>query len=401
MLYILKTKKFAPNILSTQRPKFVVIDELQEYVPIEHNTNDRSASQFINVLRGLPSSSVLVLLTGSMNYSTCEEIVNFIEKYFGIKMVIFPKREDTPVAKNRAHIQIIPHSKMSTAKDKLEIAKRHIMNKDTGVAMVMFSVKSNANEFLSQNGIYPIAKQLTLQLNRRTPEQVCGVRQNYSPFNPHPYDIFKRERNSTNLKSAVNYLSKNPESPEEQLKHLYYMLNQRQNIMGNHYTQNNEMPPSLSDPFLAECILCGFGYIANGAGKGFRMANEDLMLVQNLFKQGKIHFLFATDMIGVGTTLTIRTLYLPSLNKPKENNLPYGKINDSSLVQLVNRVGRQSNVAATIYCATEDYGDVHRLLNNDPSLEVAPAMFGKGSSSIEKQISLVDTVKMILNLIRM
>lgn len=392
------TYEFAPDIIDKQRPKFIVIDELQEYVPIEPSENERQANKFISILRNLPSNSVFVLLTGSMNYDTAEEIVNFIYKRFSRKLIVYPRREDTPVAKNRAHIQIIPHTKMNTFDDKIKIIKSHIINHSVGNAMIVFSVKSNEPEFLGKNGVYPLAKQLTLELPARTPEQVCGIKtENASPFNPHPYDTFGTPRHHTNLNNAVKYLSKNPETPQEQYRHLTFMLSQTQNQMG--LIDVGQEP--LSDPFLGHCILCGFGYLAGGKLKGFRMHNEDIMLVQNLFKQGKIYFLLATDMIGVGTTLTIRTLYIPTLSKPKSGGLPFGQINDSSLVQLINRVGRQSNVAATIYCHPADYADITRLLYNDPSSEVEPALFGKyGPSEIENQYSLVDTVKMILNRIR-
>ena len=391
------TYEYAPDIIDKQHPKFIIIDELQEYVPIEPDDKERQASKFISILRNIPHNSVFVLLTGSMNYSTAEQIVKFIYTRFGRRLIVFPKRENTPVAKNRAHIQITPHTKMNTFDDKIKIIKNCIFNRSVGNAMVMFSVKSNEPEFLGKNGIYPLAKQLTLELPARTLEQVCGIRtENNSPFNPHPYDTYNNPRYFTNLNNAAKFLSKNPESPQEEYNHLTFMLSQTQNQMGVHSSDN---PEPLCDPFLGHCILCGFGYLAGGKLKGFRMHNEDIMLVQNLFKQGKIYFLLATDMIGVGTTLTIRTLYLPTLNKPKSGGLPYGQINDSSLVQLINRVGRQSNVAATIYCHPNDYEDINRLLYNDPSSEVQPALFGNGQSDIERQYSLVDTVKMIFNVL--
>lgn len=396
------TYEYAPDIIDRQRPKFIVIDELQEYVPIEWNDNERQASKFINVLRNAPNSSVIVLLTGSMNYDTSLEIVKFIELYFGKKLIVYPRRENTGQAGNRAHIQIVPHTKMSKPEDKINIIKRAIADRLPGNAMVMFSAKSNTPEYINTNGIYPIAKRLTLELPARTVEQVCGIKahqaNNFNPFNPHYSDLYQNPKNFSNLKNITKFLSKNPESPEEEANHLYYMLSQTENIMSKDYGDN---PPSLSDPFLAHCILCGFGYLAGGKLKGFRMSNEDIMLVQNLFKQGKIYFLLATDMIGVGTTLTIRNLYLPSLNIPKGHGLPMGKINDSSLVQLINRVGRQTNVAATIYCSPDDYVDIDRLLREDPSSSVQPAMFGSsGPSAMENQISLIDKVRMVLNVIR-
>lgn len=395
------TYQYAPDIIDKQHPKIVVIDELQEFVPIEQSGDLTSQAQsFINILRLTPKDSVLILLTGSMNKQTTFDIINFINLHFRRKLEPFSVTGGS--VRNRASIVIEPHTKMATQQDKLNIIKNAIRNNDPGNCMVMFSTKSIDPEFLYQNAIYPIAKQLTLSLPQRSVEQVCGsaVPENYDPkkydFRPHQNSLYQIPQQHINLSSATKLIKAKADDPKYMANYLNYMLSQDTKF-GTEYGEGRS---TLPDPFLAKCILCGFGYLANGAMKGFRMHNDDIMLVQNLFKQGKIYFLLATDMIGVGTTLTIRKLYLPNINKFKGVGLPYGKINSSSLVQLINRVGRQTSVAANIYCEPEDFTTINKLLREDPSSTVEPAIFGNNTSPIEQAISLVDKIKLIFNLIR-
>ena len=396
------TYSYAPNILEKQRPKIIVIDELQQFVPIEaQGDNDKQAKDFLNILRLLPKSSILVLLTGSMNGETSEQIIQFINKHFGRNLKLFHVGND--LASNRASIVIEPHTKMKTPQDRIDIIKQCIRTHDAGNAMIMFSSKNTETEFLLKNAIFPIAKRLTMELPQRSIEQVCGV---------SPGDDFKTDRmpfalnynavdpgqiDHMSLSDATARIKGDPEDPRYMASYLKYMLSQ--NVPTERPLPGHDMP-ALPDPFLAKCILCGFGYLANSSIKNFRMHNQDIMLVQNLFKQGKIYFLLATDMIGVGTTLTIRKLYLPDLNKFKGPTLPYGQIDPSSLVQLINRVGRQPQVAATIYCNPKDYTTINTLLRSDPMSEVTPALFGHNTSAIEQNLSLIDRVRMVLNTIR-
>lgn len=398
------TYSYAPNILQRQKPRIVVIDELQQYVPIEPRQGedaDKQAKEFVNILRLIPRDSVLILLTGSMNSETSEQIISFINRYFGRKLKLFHVGND--IASNRAAINIEPHTKMKSPNDRLEIIKQCVRAKDAGSAMVMFSSKNTDTAFLMKNAIFPIAKRLTLMLPQRSISQVCGANPGNDhhtdrmPLSSHVNAINPHEVNDISLADAANRIKGNPEDPRYMASYLNYMLNQP--------NQNDPPPmggqlPSRPDPFLAKCILCGFGYLANSSTKDFRMHNDDIMLVQNLFKQGKIYFLLATDMIGVGTTLTIRKLYLPDLNKFKGPAMPYGQIDPSSLVQLVNRVGRQPQVAATIYCNPNDFTTVNTLLRSDPASTVTPALFGNNVSAVEQQIALVDRVKMVMNIFR-
>ena len=54
-------------------------------------------------------------------------------------------------------------------------------------------------------------------------------------------------------------------------------------------------------------------------------------------------------------------------------------LDQSSLVQLVNRAGRGSFDTATVYCGSEDYENVKRMIEEDPRIavdEVDPSPMG-------------------------
>lgn len=405
------TYPYAVEFIKKQRPNIVVIDELQQYTPIlpsDPSNKDKlkEAQSFVSILREIPRTATLVLLTGSMNAKTTDQIIDFINKHFSRKLTAFSPNGNEGSAANRAYIHIEPHTKMKSQSDRLEIIKHGINNKEEGSCMIMFSAKSTDPQDIYANGIFSIAKRLTLMLPQRSIKQVFGVdpTENISHdmqrIAPHPYAMNQnRDQQYMSLSAATARIKGNPEDPEYMASYLAYMLNHDKMEFGSQYA-TDESKESRADPFLAKCILCGFGYLANGGKRSIRMHNDDIMLVQNLFKQGKIYFLLATDMIGVGTTLTIRKLYLPELNKFSGQYIGNAHVDSSSLVQLINRVGRQTSVAAHIYCNPEDYIEINRLLRQDPKSEVDPAIFGNGSSNIEQSVSLVDKVRMVLNTIR-
>lgn len=73
------------------------------------------------------------------------------------------------------------------------------------------------------------------------------------------------------------------------------------------------------------------------------------------------------------------------------------EIDDSSLVQLINRVGRSNDISAKIFCHPDDFQRIHRLLNNPSISAVQPIPFGDGKTSFEKY-TIKDKISTILSL---
>jgi hypothetical protein len=113
---------------------------------------------------------------------------------------------------------------------------------------------------------------------------------------------------------------------------------------------------------LYQAVLRGVGFVIGP------MHDRHKQIVQKLFRSGKIYLVLATDAMGVGANMKVKHLYIPSLTKPPH----FTKLDSSSLVQLINRAGRDVESSATVYCSLEDYEDVKRLFEGDPAKEVAP-----------------------------
>lgn len=391
------TFPYAVEIMRIQKPKILVIDELQQYVPINAHPDDDIQDQakfFVQMMENIPRDCMLIFLTGSMNSITAEQIANFMNVHFNRNVQVFQRS-----ASNRAFIQVIPHDKMRTKDDIVNIAKQAVFDREIGSAMALFSVQSSEPAWRNKRAILPIAMSLLEKLPQKSIKALTGV----DPI-PSQFDAHSEPRDNMNLADAAKELSQQHLDPQWWANHLNYMLwvGQEQ-AEGRMPVPRDEFGPKpFPDPILARCLLSGFGYIAGG--KRDRSAYiPDIMLTQALFKEGKIHFLFATDMIGVGTTLQIRKLYLPTLNKFDPKQGKPSPMDTSTLVQLINRVGRQTGISATVYCSRDEHERIVRSLTADPSSNVEPALFGDGTSGIEKALKgkqMTDSVILLLRAIR-
>ncbi len=392
------TYPYASSIIQKLKPHIVIIDEMQEYIPInvgiDTSDTDAKADLFIEAIKSISRQTQLILLTGSMNLITSQQLIGFMNWRFHRKF----KKPFIANAPNRASISVIPHDKLRTATDIKNIVKRAVYNKDIGNACVLFSVKSI--DFVGKKAIMPIANELLKELPQRSIKQTVGsdaelinnsVKDYYGklPISRHEQnniiqnEIPRISGLKTSAKDAISNITSDHKNPKWQASWLQYMLNQEGKPVPR--DPNTGMPGKYPDPFLAKCILCGFGYMAGGKDRDRGMHAQDIRLVQSLFEQGKIYFLLASDMIGVGTTLVVRKLYIPTLTKYQNHIKGMGKVDDSSLIQLINRVGRKGDLSASIYCDKDDVSRVYHLINNSPHSTVQPAIFGYDNSSLERQ----------------
>ena len=395
------TYPYTAEIVRQMKPSIVIVDEIQEYVPINvgHDTKsmDEKADHFIKAMNAIPKSTQLIFLTGSMNGSTAQQMCDFMNSKFNRKF----KSPFVAHAPNRAAISVVPHQKMRTTKDIKDLVKDSIRNKDIGNTCVLFSVRNQ--DWIGKKAIMPIAAELLKELPQRSIKQAVGAAP--PPLNNvHGVPAHERRakgttddnnKGQTSISDAASLSTTEHKNPRWQAAWLQTMLDQE----GVPVPQGEHGPKGFPDPMLAKCLLAGFGYMAGGKDRDRGMHSRDIRLVQSMFEQGKIYFLLATDMIGVGTTLVVRKLYLPSLSKFQSHLSGFGEVDDSSLIQLINRVGRKSHLSATIYCDPDDVGRVTHMLNNDPHSVVQPAVFGNNTSSIERQ-SLKQSVGSLLQIIQ-
>lgn len=391
------TYNYSSQLMKELNPKIIVFDEVQEYAPIrpeEDSELSNKVKNFTQILKSARPDTSIILLTGSMNGNTCQQIADYLNKTFRRRFQVFQAS-----ARNRSYINVIPNSRLDTNTKKIKLIKDAIQRKDIGNALVMFSIKKEKDAYKDTDTIMGIARSLVDSLPKRSISTVTGVHvdddNNPQDDNLNYYDQQKRQQHKhidkrlsdkeeqekrIDIDKAAKIVASRKDDPKEWAKRLKYLLNYgppKKNI-------RSETQP---DSFLAECILAGFGYIIGEGARGFKAENDDIMLVQSLFKAGKIYFILATDSIGVGTTLTIHKLYLPKISKFSTGGGTAftRQLDTSTLVQLVNRVGRSPSVSAEIHCHPDDFDTIVSVLSNDPASEVEPSLFGGNRSELEKQ----------------
>lgn len=389
------TYSFATQIIEKQQPDIVVIDETQQYFPIGEDKEFERARQFIQTMRFIPKNSSLIMLTGSMNRESGLAVKDFINLEFKRRL----KYVNAPEARNRARINVLPHHKLDKPEDLKVLIKDLIQQRSTHNCIVVFNVNKK---------ILEVGQALLRELPQRSIETVTGKEPR---INSQSYDIYNQDSLITpekplSFNDSINYISKQFENPQFLADWLQFMLNSPTEIdFKNKAVQKNEgnknQAVNISDPFLAKCLLAGFGYLAGGQKRDRRMTNKDIMVVQTLFKTGKIYCLLATDMIGVGTTLTIKDLYVPSLNKQQGSS--HGPIDDSSLIQLLHRTGRSGDITGNIYCAPEDIKRVWETMSktNNPEETIQNVNIDKSLVVMlqDIQTSLLHKIKYILTMI--
>jgi hypothetical protein len=122
---------------------------------------------------------------------------------------------------------------------------------------------------------------------------------------------------------------------------------------------------SRPDPnnLLYQAALRGIGVMVGGLHQRHKST------IQKLFKEGKLPLLFGTDALGVGANTDVKYLYIPQLKKIDESG-SFGVVDQSSIVQIVNRAGRGQFKVASVYCSSTDYPEIKRLIQNDPRVSV-------------------------------
>jgi hypothetical protein len=135
-----------------------------------------------------------------------------------------------------------------------------------------------------------------------------------------------------------------------------------------------------SNNLLYQAVLRGMGVMTGS------MHQRHKETIQKLFKSGKLPLLFASDALGVGANVKCKHLYIPKLMKMDGSE--FGPLDQSSLVQLINRAGRGAFPVAYVYCSTGDYEHVKKFIEEDPRTtvdQIDAAPFGNLVKLAKKQ----------------
>ena len=318
---------YAPKILEKFKPKLIVIDELQERFSSQPNESllDEKVESLLDTIISAPTNCSIILLTGSMN----KQSIVFLSEY----LTQFAKRKfdayEIP-ALNRAYINFAPLY-INKLDDIVNLAREQIYNKTVGNLIAIFST----------NKIIDIATMLNSKLPKYSPKIITEVSENYI-------------KTQKDLKVNLDKIKNKYSTPEWQYYHLNKMIDS----------------DSSFTKLLAECIQHRFGFIfapKNPDGSKADFDVNDIILVQELFKQHKIFTVFVTTMVGVGVNLQVYNLYIPTINIA-----PGLTLSQSDITQLIHRAGRTSTSFATIFCNPKDINFILNALNDTPGNFIAP-----------------------------
>jgi len=310
----------AEEIASKYNGKYrcVVIDEAQEIAPLRPQTVEeetKKAETYAAIFSHCKHSQ-FVLLTGSLSTNSCNELIEILNRVFHIRVTLIQDAS----AKNRSHIIIEKTSSLNNNNDIIDLCKSIIKFRSANNLIILFSRRNI--QFISD----------------RLKEQLPDI---------------------NNIEYGRNIDYSNYDIQRNSLKDVIDRYRQRD------VTREHTISPSSG--YLLSCLRKGFGFLVGAAKSGSEDLDvtKDRDFVARLFSTGRIYVLLATDAVGVGVSLKVKNLYIPSLKK--FNGQYMDKVDESSLIQLLHRAGRGAFPIAKIICNSEDYDYINDVLNSDPS----------------------------------
>jgi len=335
----------AINAIQKMNPKIIVVDEVQERFKVENDEQtEEQLRALFKTLKVAPKTSSVSLLTGSVNSNIIKPFIDYVNSKYN--------RNFEPVIEavaNRASLQVFPASNISKYKDIIQLVKNQIKGRTTNNLIAKFS----------GNVIKKLSDDLIKELPAKDINYITG---NHEKISPYSSQYQYRGKFSPNPDRRLATIAREIKSEEGSPKWLTTNLQEMINGQDKNKNERNK--------HLAQCILRGFGYIKapkEADGTRGEMHIDDLKVVENLFKSGKISTVFTTTMAGVGVNLKVSNLYITSLQI-----YPGKNISDSDLVQLVHRAGRDENVAANIFCPPDDILKVCDAIKASPQLASVP-----------------------------
>lgn len=370
------TYEYAPDLFRDINPQIVVIDEIQEYTQPTSYSNQESITSKANALHKLLKRNprCIMLMTGSMHSEIAQQICDQLNDDYRRTFSLFDPQSNS--TRNRAEIEVIPDALIEKHSQLAEIIKDCVRNKSTGNAAIVFSVRNEdvPLDDRSLRGIRPITQKLINELPRRSIGEACKVH----------HKQHTTQGNSPTLAQYAKKYQDHLNDPEWLQRELRAMLtppeispryNPRTMAPDEYRFQLRQTGNAQYDYLLAEAILRGFGFIIGSGSVSKNIQGFDperharsILLTQKLFENGNIYFLLGTNAIGVGATLTIKNMYLPSLQGFFGGKMQ--SLDDSSLVQVINRLGRKTGITANLHCSPADYDKIVRFMFEHPQSQV-------------------------------
>ena len=100
----------------------------------------------------------------------------------------------------------------------------------------------------------------------------------------------------------------------------------------------------IHDKLLRNCVRAGFGFIHRivQTDSQYKEKKNDNTIIVNLFTSGKIGTILATDAIGIGVNVTVKRMFIPTIEK--FDGTKKEKIKPAQLAQLLHRTGGRARL---------------------------------------------------------
>jgi len=312
----------------------IVLDEahlIQQISPTDSQAKQITDSLYsiLKKFSGLQQCQ-LVLLSGTVRPQAATNLIQFLNRSMNIPIT---RLESGSEARNPSNISVMPMDSLN--------------NDDTLVKLMLKPPENN-------NVIILFSKKRIKRLVKQALQQTKGHQHTADQIERG--DLQKRQRSSLNI-NLQDLEKDHPENVRDG-----FNLNRNQFL-----DAVNKMPEAneIYNPDLLQCVLSGFGYIYraedDSSAEIKSHAGQDSQIVANLFSQGKIKTLLATDAVGIGINLTIKNMYVPESKKFSDGsfvNLPL-----SNASQLYNRTGRMSFTTSSIYTPQENVNSVIQAIS--------------------------------------
>lgn len=309
--------------------KLLIIDEAHYVQGMKNeerieNISDALYSMFKKLGPNSPKTQI-VLLSGTVNPGSAQNLLNYIRNCFKINIVSLESGNE---ARNPSNVSVLP---MNELQNEQTLIKLLINPRESNNIIIMFS-KERINNLIDE------ALKKSKGLKHSAQDIDKGVLQTQTS-SQYGIDLKELEKNDpNNIKQDYRY-----DVPD---------LMKRINTLPG--------ASEISDEKLLLAVLSGFGWIYRPDDKMSRgnqkAALKDTQIIADLFSKGKIKTLLATDAVGIGVNLTIKNMYIPNIKK--FDGVSFGTSPISKSSQLYNRVGRMAFEASTIYTPEEYVNNV-------------------------------------------
>lgn len=395
--------ELAAGLITTKNYDIVIFDEIQQlFKPFEGRFDPalkKDMGYYDRMFKNCATKQV-IFLTGSMNTDDITEFVNYLQSHYkigngpgssGTKMDILPRRNDVRPTGNRSEIKVVPsfdigdgsprhaHKMIATAKEKIQSRIKYNVAILFSKPRIFDACQELIKTIPSQSTVtHPIPR-----IEDTDPVGGRGILNRRIIGKPvyHDARTFRQPFGKPNEFSDPNVGSRTLDPTYARGNPRRY---QATRLVGReHSDQFHDLQQQhgikigtniiVLNPLLADCIVRGFAFIVGGqknnlrteAERGLFLEYDDKLVIQSLFANGKIKFIFASDAVGIGINLNCQHLYIPSLQKFGAGKM--GTIDESALIQLVHRAGRGKFGTAYVYTSPHEVERVTRIFNSEPS----------------------------------